>query len=74
MYVYSLPDFTLLKEVSGFYGALCFLGERDGKIYIADKHSNSAIPKRLGIYDTLTGKLKFIDVKEFSNEIEFEWW
>ncbi|PIE99029.1 MAG: hypothetical protein CR988_00485 [Treponema sp.] len=73
LYVYSLPDFKLLKTVTGFYSAIQFLGKRDGKIYIADKHSNTAIPKRLGIYDTLTGKLKFIDVKEFSNEIEFAW-
>ncbi|PIE98948.1 MAG: hypothetical protein CR988_00850, partial [Treponema sp.] len=74
MQVYSLPDFTLLKTVTGFYNAKQFLGKRDEKLYIADSVENvPGVPKRLGIYDTITGKLKFIDVKEFSNEIEFKW-
>nr|PIE98304.1 MAG: hypothetical protein CR988_04225 [Treponema sp.] len=75
MKIYSLPDFKLLKTVTGFYNGTKFLGKRDGKLYIADKVIRNPPPntKRLGIYDTLTGKLKFIDVKEFSNEIEFQW-
>ncbi len=72
MQIYSLPDFKLLKTVTGFYGAMQFLGKRDGKLYIADKHVNSAIPKRLGIYDTLTGKLEFIPVSKFNSNILFE--
>ncbi len=73
MSVYSLPDLKLLKTVTGFYGPEQFLGKRDGKLYIADNPPQPGFPKRLGIYDTLSGKLKFINTADISSEIEFQW-
>ncbi len=73
MNIYSLPDFKLIKTVKGFTKPQSFICKRDGKLYIADQNAKSGGKKRLGIYDTITGKLKFIYTDEFHTGIKFGW-